>query len=138
MWFMKITREKYGQFVMRLIPFLVISYFFQAYLYLRFAPSSISYDVVSLLGFALVGLLIYHGVFEHYHKIILHSNYLEIQFTPLKLLKSYSYREIVDVVVENKLKFYQHVLIHLEDGSKLKLAYVDDAEKIKNFLLERS
>jgi hypothetical protein len=135
---MKITREKYAQFVAKLIPILVLSYLLQAYLYLRYAPSDISHDVVLLLGLALVGMFIYHGVFEHYHKITLHSNYLEVQFAPLKSLSSYFYRDIVDVEVERKLKAYQHVLIHLEDGSKLKLAYVDDAEKIRKFLLERS
>lgn len=135
---MKITRERYAQFVTKLIPFLVLSYLLQAYFYLKYAPSDISYDVVLLLGFALVGMFIYHGVFEHFHKITLHPNYLEVQFAPLRLFNSYSYREIVQVEVESKLKAYQHVLIHLEDGSKLKLAYVDDAEKIRNFLLERS
>lgn len=135
---MKITREKYAQFVNKLIPVLVLCYLLQAYLYLRYAPSDISFDVVLLLGLALAGMFIYHGVFEHYHKITLHSNYLEVQFAPLKMQNSYSYREIVDVAVESRLKAYKHVLIHLEDGSKLKLAYVDDAEKIRKYLLDRS
>lgn len=135
---MKITREKYAQFVSKLIPVLVLCYLVQAYLYLRYAPSDISYDVVLLLGLALVGMFIYHGVFEHYHKITLHSNYLEVQFSPLRLATSYSYREIVDVAVQSRLKAYQHVLIHLEDGSKLKLAYVDDADKIRKYILARS
>jgi len=135
---MKVTREKYSQFINKLIPALVISYFIQAFLYLKYAPVAISQDVVVLLGLALAGVFTYHALFERYHTVTLHANYLEVQFAPLQVFQCHSYREITSVVVENRIRAYQHVMISLEDGSKLKLAYVDDAEKIRSFLLERN
>lgn len=135
---MDITRQNYANFMFKAMPLLTLAYFFQAYIYFKFAPPEIAKEVVVFLGLALIGIFIFYFIYDRFHKVILNPTSLEIRFDPLQFHYECSYREIVDVQIKSGKNNYHHVMIHLESGKVIRLANVDDAHRIKQYLLERN
>ena len=136
--FMKITRENHADFMFKTIPLITLAYFFQAFLYFRYAPAELAQEVVSCMGLGLVGVFVYYLIHDRYHKMILHPTYLEILFKPLQINHQLFYQEIIDIEVIEAKRSFHHVIIHLKSGGALKLAHVDDAYNIRKYLLERA
>ena len=59
---MEITRQNYANFMFKAMPLLTLSYFFQAYIYFKFAPPQIAEEVVVFLGLALIGIFIFYFI----------------------------------------------------------------------------
>lgn len=133
---MKITRKQHEKFLYRAIPLLTLAYFLQAYFYLKFFPTPFTREVVASLGLSLIGLFLYYAFYHRYHRVLFHPNSFEVRIDPFQFQEEFSYREIVNVEVKGK-QSYQHVMIYLENGQKVKLANVDEAEQIRKFLLQR-
>lgn len=135
---MKVTRDNYANFMFKAIPLLALAYFLQAYIYLEYGPPGLAQEVVGTLGISLAGLFIYYFVYDRCYKVVFHSTYLEICFNPLPIHHECLYREIMDVEIKEENKSYHNILIHLRNGEVLKLAHVDNAHKIRKYLLERA
>lgn len=121
----------------KVMPLLTLAYFIQAYFYLNYAPYGLAQEVVGLLGLSLVGMFVYYFIYDRYHEVVLHPNYVEIKFAPLQIQKECLYREILNVEIESSKKSFHHVKIHLKSGEVLKLAHVDHADSVRKYLLER-
>jgi len=135
---MQVTRNSHARFMAKAIPLLALAYVIQSLMYLKFAPSQLATDVVACLGLALTGLFSYYLIYDQFHQVELHQNYLKIHFKPLRLQHEFLYRDITDVQIRESKASYHHVFIHLRCGTVHKLAHVDKAQDLRTFLLNRA
>jgi predicted membrane chloride channel (bestrophin family) len=134
---MQITRNHHATFMVKVMPLLTLCYFIQSYFILKYAPLEMSRDVVAMVGLGLLSVFIYYYLYDRFHEVVLHSSHLVIRIAPLNIQHEYLYREIMDVEIQREKKEFGHVIIHLRNGDKHKLAHVDDASRVRKFLLER-
>lgn len=132
---MQVTRNHHSSFMLKVMPLLTVCYFIESYFFLKFGPVQTSKDIIAFVGIGLSGTFIYYYLYDLLHQVVLHTSHLEIRIGLVNIHHEYLYREITDVEITNIQKQFAHVIIHLKNGEKHKLAHVDNPNEIRNFLM---
>jgi hypothetical protein len=132
---MKVTREKHFNYMLKLAPALGLAYVLQTWLYLQYVPEDQAIEVLKLIGILLALMIAGFIFYDRFHEITLHPNSIEISFPPMDYHEEFSFRDIEAVEVRTNFFSLSDVVIHLYDGTSVKLRHVDQAEIIRDRLL---
>lgn len=131
---MRITREKHLSYITRLMPFLILAYIGQSYLYLKFAPRHLAVDVSLFVGVGIVLIALAFTLYDHFHKVTLHHNHLAISIEVLNYQEEILYGHIQSIEVEVSKHAYYNVTLNLRDGRSVKMYYLDDVQDLKHLV----
>jgi hypothetical protein len=134
---LKITRECHFNYIVKLVPVLIVLFLLQAWLFMKFAPSTHTNEVIASLGLGLIALIGGFMTYDRYYQIKLHTNFLEVKFSPIKMHEEFLYQRIERVELKQNRFGFSDVILEMKDGKVLKLRHVDDGDVIKN-IIEKS
>lgn len=134
---MEITREKHLDYMVRLMPILLLAYLAQILLYLKFAPRQLAIDISVFLAVGLVLIALAFALYDHFHTVLLHRNHLEIKFPIFKYHEEILYQNIQSIEIKATRHAYYNVKLYLRDGQELRLYYLDDVQELKRCIKNR-
>lgn len=131
---MKVTRDHYLNYILKITPYLILAYAIQAYLYLKISPGPLAYEVLYFLAGGLIFIIISFasGIFEeeaHFHR-----NHMEIGHKLLRNKEEILYRDIRWVEIQPTRHAFSHLIVTLHDGRKFKLRNIDMAYEFKKVI----
>jgi hypothetical protein len=134
---MKISREKHLRHMTRLMPYLMLAYAAQSYLYLKYVPEHIAVDVTIFVGVGIVLVTAGFALYNHFHQVSLHKHHLSSGLMVFGLKEEILYRNIQYLDIETSRHGYFNVTLYLRDGTIHKLFYLDDVSEL-NALIKSS
>ncbi len=131
---MQITRHEHFRSMARIVPGLVFLYVLQVVTYAHFLPHLSAGDIALFLGGGLSLLILAFYLYAHYHRIILHPNYIEIKLPPLGLEEEILYRKISHLEIKRKGRYHAHIILYHSDGKTTPLYNVDSPDLVAEFI----
>lgn len=131
---MLITRHHHLRYMTKLTPVLIIAYILQVLLYREFAPAELTQEITVFLGVGLTILISGYCFYDHYHQVNLKPNYIEINFSPLKIKHEILYTKITKVDIRSTRFGYGNLKLYQQNGEIIKISHVDNAEMVANFI----
>lgn len=129
-----LTREKHLDHMVKIVPVIVFFYAVQSFIILKVSPGQFSSVSLSVLGGFLALMVSAFIIYDLHHKIILKSDKIEINFFFYR--KTILFSQISDVIISEPGQSFSHLTLKTK-SSKFYLYCVDDAEKVKNWIISR-
>jgi hypothetical protein len=135
---MNITRENHLRYMARLAPFLVVGLVIQTYLYRLFVPQEMATDVSIFVGALLSLMLIGFYVYNEFHKVKVHANYLELRFDLLGHHQEIIFKNIIEADIDKSRHGYANLKFTMKDGSTHRILYIDQGSELYETILSRT
>jgi hypothetical protein len=130
-----VTRENHLDHMVKVVPLIVMGYAIQCYFILNAGHTS--FAVNCLLGLAVgLGLMIISFItYDLKHHVQFSAEALEIHFYSFS--KKITYEDILTVELSQEGQSFSTMTLIIKNGSKYRLFFIDDADKIKAWLMEQ-
>ncbi len=126
-----ITREKHLDHLVRVVPLVVMGYALQCYLLFQL-KGALAPEFIMILGVALVLMISSFIIYDTNHKVIFGQDYLSISFFLYHQVIPLD--DIIQVHVAGSQNSFDRVMLHTHHYGKIRLYFVDDAFKIKEWI----
>jgi hypothetical protein len=130
----KVTRERHLDHMVRVVPFIVACYAVQCFVILKVAPGEFSQLSLSVLGGFIAAMVGGFVTYDLKHTVVFEDAGLTIRF--LSLTRTVRYCDIRSIDVSEPGQSFSTVTLTTARG-RLRIHFVDDADKLKAFLEER-
>lgn len=130
---MKVTREKHLDHMVKVVPLIVMGYALQCYI-ISGMNTSIGSTSILVLGGLLGAMIAGFITYDVKHQVTLSEDHLEISF--LAYYVKIPYSEIQEIKKPGNEQNFGTLIFHCE-GSKHRLYFIDDADKVKAFIDEK-
>lgn len=131
---LQVSREKHLDHMVKVVPFIVTCYAIQCYVILQMKVNGLSVMSLSILGGVLAIMIGAFIVYDLKHKVTLYEDRLVIQF--LGREKTVAFDEILSLTIKEPGESFNHLTVVTGKG-KFTIFFIDDAQKIKNWIEER-
>ncbi len=131
---MQITRNEHQRSMARTVPGLLLLYVLQVVTYAHFLPHQSAGDIALFLGVGLSILILVFTLYDHFHRIILRPNFIEIKLGLLGIEEEILYQKISHLEIKRKGKYYAHIILHLSNGKMTSLYNVDSPDLVAEFI----
>lgn len=132
-----VSREKHLDHMVKVVPFIVCGYAIQCYFISSVEPEVFAINGLIFLGACLIAMIAGFITYDLTHIVKIEEESFSVSVSWMKYFKSYAYSEIFDVEISESSQSFATVLIKLKTGKKMKVYFVDDADKIKKIIEEK-
>lgn len=130
-----LSRENHLDHMVRVVPFIVLCYFIQSYVVFQISPGEFTSTSLTILGGLLAAMVSAFVIYDLKHQVEFTESQLNISFLGRK--KSILFSEIVALEIAEPGQSFSHLIVKTSD-SKHTFYFIDNAEKIKCWIEERS
>ena len=129
------SRENHLDHMVKVVPLIVLGYALQCYFIINAGHTGFATNC--LLGLAVgLGLMIMGFItYDLKHQVKFSSDSLEVKF--LGPSKTIFYQDITDIAVTHEGQSFTTLTLTIMNGRKYRMFFIDDADKIKVWLLEQ-
>lgn len=129
-----LTREKHLDHMVKVVPFIVFCYAIQCFMISKVAPGEFSTWSLSILGGFLAAMIASFVTYDLKHKV----TFNEDSFTTSFLFgdKTYKYSDIWEINIAERGQSFT-TMTFKTNGKKFSFYFVDDAEKIERWILDK-
>lgn len=131
---MKTSRQEHFRHMRRTLPWIVLLYGMQLYLYQKFTPVSMHDEIYLFLSLALSLIILGHFYFALHHQIVFYQNHLEVSFKLFKFKREIFYKAIKQIEVQMHGSHFGSLTIFTGDGHKICLYHIDSPHKVRLYL----
>jgi hypothetical protein len=129
-----ITREKHLDHMVKVVPFIVAAYGLQCYIIMQMSTLSFSSNGLLFMGLCLVLMIGAFITYDLKHKVALYEDHIDASINIFNYRKQIFYQDISTVQVSEKNQTFASLIIKTHQGKKITFHFVDDADKIKQWL----
>lgn len=126
-----ITREKHLDHLVRVVPLVVLGYALQCYILFQL-KGELAPEFIMILGIALVLMISSFIIYDTNHQVKINHDYLSISFFFYQ--KVIPLDDIIQVQIADSQNSFDMVMLHTHHYGKIRLYFVDDAFKIKEWI----
>ena len=130
----QLSREKHLDHMVRVVPFIVGAYFLQCYMIMQLGDSSVARNGIFFLGACLALMISSFITYDLTHRVTVYDEFLKIEVKWLKFEKKIYYQSITQIHVNDPGENFSHICLSTMDGEKIKFYFVDEADKIKQWI----
>ena len=125
------SREKHLDHMVRVVPFIVFCYAIQCFVILKISPTEFFSVSLSILGGFLAFMITGFITYDLKHQAIFYEQEFHLTFFSMK--ETVSYDDITLIEIRDPGESFSTLIFHTKNGKK-SFYFVDDAEKIKNWI----
>lgn len=129
--FVKLTREKHLDHMVKVVPFIVMCYAIQSFIILRISPTDFSGFTLSLLGGFIALMIVGFITYDLKHQVIFHDKVMSCHF--FHAHHTIRYEDIYEVEVKEPGESFATLTLKTSQG-KFSFYFVDEASSVKEFL----
>ena len=126
-----ITREKHLDHLVKVVPLVVVGYALQSYILFQL-KGDLAPEFITILGLALVAMISSFIIYDTNHQVKFSQDYLSISF--FFFHKVIPLDDIIQVQIAGSQNSFDMVMLHTMHYGKIRLYFVDDAFKIKEWI----
>lgn len=130
-----LSREKHLDHMVRVVPFIVLCYFIQSYVVFQISPGEFTSTSLTTLGALLAIMVSGFVIYDLKHQVEFSESQLTISFLGKK--KTVIFSDIVQLEIVEPGQSFSHLIVRTSE-SKYTFYFIDNAEKIKCWIEERS
>lgn len=127
----KLTREKHLDHMVRVVPFIVFGFAIHCYILGQISPALGTGSII-FLGCCLAIMIGAFITYDVKHQVTFYEDHLEMSF--LGMYKEIPYSKINRVDISETNQTFASLIIWTQ-GSSHRFFFVDDADKVREFLL---
>jgi hypothetical protein len=128
-----LSREKHLDHMVRMLPFLTLSYLIHAYALMHIAPVPFTKDLLLLMALTLIAAVLSIASYDLHHALEVNEDHLVSHYHGWFMQKIY-FQEIKELECVNQGSTFGHLKIHLVGGKALTIYFLDAPEDIKKLI----
>lgn len=129
-----VTREKHLDHMVKVTPFIVGGYLLQCYMIVHLKLAGFATNTLFFLGFCLITMIAGFVTYDLKHKVNFFDESLEIDWMGKKNI---NYTDILSVEISDEEQSFATLRIECRDSKKYTFYFIDDADKIKEWIKEK-
>jgi hypothetical protein len=132
-----LSREKHLDHMARVVPFIVMGYALHSYVLLKITPKGFGSQGLVFLGVMLAVMIAALIVYDVTHKVQFDKSTLTISMKWGQYQRVIHYPDIASIEVRDPGESFSTLIFRLQSGKKIRFYFVDDAQKIKEWIDEK-
>ncbi len=130
-----LSRENHLNHMVKVVPLIVMGYAIQCYFILQMGHSGIAADSLLFLGVCLGAMIAGFITYDLKHQVFFKESEMDISF--INSFRTIAYNQIASIHLSNEGQAFSTMTLKLHDGRKFRFYFMDDADKIKTWILEQ-